>query len=184
MRYSSWHKDSTRGGATTNNRRHLSTAQGSTKAEGLLAVGRSLQGWHKMQSSLCLPCRPAALGSSRSICCSQSTLVHARKSLRVRSGCRVSCKGDQEEPGKGNVDKAWSDFVSARERYTEPGPSGGSSSRPNASPRYSRNNPSGPGRDKVSKQETELLDFFSQESFFAVGGGVVVLLLVIFLVFS
>ncbi|KAK9825034.1 hypothetical protein WJX74_002451 [Apatococcus lobatus] len=84
-----------------------------------------------------------------------------------------------EDSGRSNVDKAWSDFVSSRERYSQPGPSESSSSRPNSSPKFSRNKPSGPGRDKVSKQETELLDFFSQESFFAVGGGVVVLLLVV-----
>lgn len=137
-----------------------------------------------MQSSLCLPCEPSALGSSRSIYRSRSALNCAWKPVRSRLVCRVFCKDDQEESSKSNVDKAWSEFVSARERYTEPGPSAGSSSRPNASPRYSRNNPSGPGKDKVSKQETELLDFFSQESFFAVGGGVVVLLLVIFLFFS
>ena len=134
-----------------------------------------------MQQSSCLPCRPSALGSSRSTAQIHKALNLVRKPLRGKPVCRVFCSSDPEDPSSSNVDKAWSDFDSSRERYTQPGPSERPSSQPNSSPRFSRNSPSGPGRDKVSKQETELLDFFSQESFFAVGGGVVVLLLVVFL---
>ena len=134
-----------------------------------------------MQQSSCLPCKSAAVGSSRSTARIHNALSLVRKPLRGKPVCRIFCSSDQEDSSSSNVDKAWSDFVSSRERYTQPGPSERSSSQSNSSPRFSRNNPSGPGRDKVSKQETELLDFFSQESFFAVGGGVVVLLLVVFL---
>lgn len=118
--------------------------------------------------------------------CTRSTPVHWERhhpsqSCSRRNRALRASAGQDDRQDKPGIDQAWSDFVGSRERFTEPGPRANPGSRPNASPRYSQNKPSGTGRDKVSKQETELLDFFSQESFFAVGGGVVVLLLVVFL---
>ncbi len=126
--------------------------------------------------------RPPLVGSRS--CLSSASFGQAcsvRQHYRSKRGLRPVCADSDSDDSKSGLDKAWSDFVASREKYTEPNPQNNPSNQRSSSPRFSSNRPSGPGRDQVAKQETELLDFFSQESFFAVGGGVVVLLLVTFL---